>query len=233
MKPAVLLVPGVLCHAGVWHAVAQALEPVAQVRIARPVQGSLPEMAEAAWAELQDLPVATEVVLAGFSLGGYVVQQMLARPAEGARAVRGALLVSTSPRPESPEAAAVRRKTIAAMQKDFARVVEGLLPYTTHAPAPELLDALRRMMHEVGAEVGIRQNLAILDRLDHRRALAEWRLPVVVMCGAHDRVTPPELSREAAALIPGARLEIVEGAGHMLPAEQPDAVVRAVRALLA
>jgi pimeloyl-ACP methyl ester carboxylesterase len=52
------------------------------------------------------------------------------------------------------------------------------------------------------------------------------------VCGRQDRITPPALSEELAALVPGARLHLVDGSGHMLPAERPDAVAAALRALL-
>jgi pimeloyl-ACP methyl ester carboxylesterase len=45
----------------------------------------------------------------------------------------------------------------------------------------------------------------------------------LVLCGEEDKVTPPELSRELAALIPGARLELVAAAGHLTNIEQPRA----------
>jgi pimeloyl-ACP methyl ester carboxylesterase len=44
------------------------------------------------------------------------------------------------------------------------------------------------------------------------------------MCGDTDRLTPPECSREIAALVPGAQLEMVPRCGHMLTMERPDVV---------
>ena len=44
----------------------------------------------------------------------------------------------------------------------------------------------------------------------------------LVACGAEDRVCPPELSLEIAHAIPGARLAIVERAGHYLTLDQPE-----------
>jgi pimeloyl-ACP methyl ester carboxylesterase len=42
-------------------------------------------------------------------------------------------------------------------------------------------------------------------------------------------LTPPELSEEIAAAIPGAQLEFIENAGHLSTLEQPEAVNRALR----
>jgi pimeloyl-ACP methyl ester carboxylesterase len=159
-----------------------------------------------------------------------VVLEMLARPE---RAVAGAALVSTSARPESSESAANRTKTIAAMQADFPKVVDGILKWGTHAPAPEVAQQLRAMMLEVGAPTAIGQSRAIMERADHRAELARLTQPVAVLCGRQDRITPPALSQELAALLPAARLTLIDDAGHLLPAEQPRQVAAALAALLA
>ncbi len=229
--PTVLLIPGMLNDETVWLGVAAALGDAAQVRIAMPVQASITAMAQAAWAQLADLPLGAPVVVAGFSLGGYVAIDMLARPQ---RPLHAAALLSTSSRPESAEGAAVRERSITAMQQNFEKVVDGVVSFGTHNANAVLADRLRRMMVGVGAETAIAQQRAIAARSDHRSALAALTLPrpLAVMCGAQDRITPPELARETAALIPDARLEIVDGSGHMLPCERPDAVLRTLLGLL-
>lgn len=230
MKPVLLLVPGMLNDASLWDDVVSLLGPIADVRIASPVQETVAAMAQAAWALLDDVPVRTPLVLAGFSLGGYVAIEMLARPR---RRIDAAALVSTSARTETPEAAASREKTIAAIHKDYARVVDGVARWCTHEPSPALIARLTRMMLDVGTDTAVLQNRAVSTRADHRGALAALSLPVAVLCGEHDRVTPPALSQELAALIPNAQMQQVPGAGHMLPCEKPGAVADALRALLA
>lgn len=231
MRPVLLLLPGMLNDAGVWGAVVEALpDDVAEIR-ALPAfrQDSIAAMAQAAWDSVADVPAATPLVLAGFSMGGYVALHMLAQPV---RALAGAALVDTSARPETPEGVATREKTIAAMQADFPKVVDNILQWGTDAPTPELVQRLRTMMLAVGSDTAIRQTRAIMGRGDHRPALAALDLPVAVLCGRQDRITPPPLSRELAALLPTAQLELVEAAGHLLPAEQPRAVASALAALL-
>jgi len=51
----------------------------------------------------------------------------------------------------------------------------------------------------------------------------EIRAQTLVVCGSEDRVTPPALSLALTQLIPGARSELIEGAGHLSNLEQPDA----------
>lgn len=232
-KPVLLLIPGMLNDATLWDEVAARLGPQADVRIASPTQASIAEMAQSAWGLLADLPPRQPVVLAGFSLGGYVAIEMLANPGEPERDLRAAALISTSVRPETLEGCAVREKTIHAMQRDFAKMVDGIVEWNTHEPSPEQVTRIAGMMHRVGVEVAVRQLRAIAGRADHRSALSKLALPVAVLCGRHDRTTPPALSEEIAALLPHTHCcEIVEGASHMLPLERPQAVAAVLRDLL-
>jgi pimeloyl-ACP methyl ester carboxylesterase len=118
------------------------------------------------------------------------------------------------------------------MRNDFGGVVDGIAKRGTHAPDETLMARLRQMMLDVGADTAIRQTRAVMRRGDHREALAKLALPVRVLCGRQDRITPPDLSEELARLIPSAQLLWVQSCGHMLPFEQPQAVVDGLRPLL-
>ena len=156
MKAVLLLLPGMLNDAGIWRDVVWPLADALELR-AMPtlMQESVPAMARAAWAAVADVPANVSLLLAGFSMGGYVALEMLA---QSARPLAGAALVSTSARPESPEGAASREKTIAGMQADFGKVVDGILKWGMHASDPELVQRLRTMMLGVGPGTAIRQN---------------------------------------------------------------------------
>lgn len=54
--------------------------------------------------------------------------------------------------------------------------------------------------------------------------------PALILWGARDRLLPASLARRWAELLPGARLEIIDEAGHLPLAEQAGAAVAAVRA---
>jgi len=47
-----------------------------------------------------------------------------------------------------------------------------------------------------------------------------------VVCGAEDRVTPPDTNREIAASRPQASFTLIPGAGHLPYIETPDAFNR-------
>ena len=230
MKPVLLLLAGMLNDERMWAPVAAALNDVADVRVAD-LRGpaSITAMAHAAWECLADVDVQRPVVLAGFSMGGYVAIEMLATPR---RALHAAALLSTSARPETPDGRTAREKAIGAMQKDFPRMVEGLVQWGMHEPAPAVAGRLRQMCLDVGAEAGMRQNRAVMERADHRAALAQLRLSVHLLCGQNDRITPPALTEELHALIPDSTVHWLAEAGHMLPIEQPDVVAQVLRSLL-
>jgi 3-oxoadipate enol-lactonase len=62
--------------------------------------------------------------------------------------------------------------------------------------------------------------------------LEKTAVPTHVVVGDEDRLTPPEMSRQMAERIPGARLTLIEGAGHVSNIEQPERFNRAVLAFL-
>jgi pimeloyl-ACP methyl ester carboxylesterase len=64
-------------------------------------------------------------------------------------------------------------------------------------------------------------DLSACNNLDLTQELGKINLPALVICGTEDKMTPPDFSRQLAAGISGATLEIIEGAGHMVMIERP------------
>lgn len=73
---------------------------------------------------------------------------------------------------------------------------------------------------------------AALRDTDFRQTLARIRHPVLVLCGAEDIATPPELGRELAGLIPGARFALINNAAHLPCVERPVAVAERIMQFL-
>jgi pimeloyl-ACP methyl ester carboxylesterase len=80
-----------------------------------------------------------------------------------------------------------------------------------------------------GKEAFLRQQRAIIGRIDSRPHLAAIRCPTLVVAARHDAIMPVEILEELAQAIPGARLEIVEDSGHMSTLEQPAKVTGLLR----
>jgi pimeloyl-ACP methyl ester carboxylesterase len=64
------------------------------------------------------------------------------------------------------------------------------------------------------------------------RWLTRIKAPTLVLWGESDRVVTPDYGRAYARLIPGSRLELIEGAGHHPEIEQPEAFVERVSRFL-
>jgi pimeloyl-ACP methyl ester carboxylesterase len=84
------------------------------------------------------------------------------------------------------------------------------------------------MADETGPEAFIRQQQAIIGRPDSRPGLGAIGCPTLVLVGDADELTPPPLSEEIAAGIPGARLVVVPRSGHLSTLDQPELVTRAL-----
>lgn len=67
---------------------------------------------------------------------------------------------------------------------------------------------------------------------DYTQLLPAIRIPVLVVCGANDAVAPPPVAAEIAQAIPGAALEILEGAGHVANADCPEHFNQTLRCFL-
>ena len=230
MKPVLLLIPGMLNDADIWTDVIAQLADTVDIRLADVSNGDdIRAMAAQAWRELEDLEADRPVLLAGFSMGGYVAIDMLAQPA---RPVRAAALIATSGRPDTPEQQAARDKSVQAFQQNFSKAIQGIAQWGVERKDPDTTRRLLDMMQRVGPDTACRQVRAIAQRADHREALRQLALPVAVVVGLDDRITPPALSQELASLMPTAQLHQIETCGHMVPIEHPEALARCLRSLL-
>ena len=163
--------------------------------------------------------------LAGLSMGGFIALAMMRLAPE--RIDRLALL-NTNARSDAPERRAEREKFIALAQAGkIAEINDILTPRYLHPSRHKDL-AFRKIIDEMAQDTGVdgfvRQQRAIMGRPDSRPVLSAIRCPTLVLVGDADAATPPDMSREIAGGIPGARLVIVTQCGHLSTLEQPQAV---------
>ena len=78
---------------------------------------------------------------------------------------------------------------------------------------------IKSFMHEK-TDV-LHSDLTACDKLDLTQEISKISLSTLVICGAEDKMTPPEYSRQVATSITGAKLVLIEGAGHMVMMEKP------------
>jgi len=172
----------------------------------------------------------TDVVLVGHSMGGVAVQAFALHHAEVARVrVRGLVLLSTFGRApiggaRSLQGAAERVAgwlDVAALMRrpgigtTLARVSFGREPVASHVE-------LTRQMFAACSKETVRDAIVPLLGLDLLDELARIDRPTLVIGGKADVLAPPVESRRLAAHIPGARLELVAGAGHHIMLERAE-----------
>lgn len=87
--------------------------------------------------------------------------------------------------------------------------------------APGTRNKVVRVMGKIRPK-GYAQAARMLSLANVFAELQGCRAPAMVVCGAEDKVTPPEGNRKVAAAIPGARFELIEGIGHLPYAEAPE-----------
>jgi pimeloyl-ACP methyl ester carboxylesterase len=68
--------------------------------------------------------------------------------------------------------------------------------------------------------------------VDSRPSLAAIKCPTLVLVGDSDEPTPPDLAREMATAIPGAKLVVVAECGHLSTIERPQAVNKSLIELM-
>jgi len=168
---------------------------------------------------LEAWPRTKLLVLAGASLGGFVaLETALLRP----DLLDGLVLISTGAVFDSD------RDVTETLERDHQG---GLQKFIQSAFAPQAHPGTIRQSFKfltaVPPEI-LRADLAAARFFDRRAEIKKIKVPTLVLCGALDRLTPPEHSRFMAAHIPGARLEIIEGAGHMVAIERYQEVNRVI-----
>lgn len=227
-RETLILLPGLYCDEALWAAQRDALAEAADIIVADLSQDE--SIAAMAGRVLACAP--ERIAVAGLSMGGYVALEMWRHAPQ--RITRLALFDSNA-RPDGEDHAAARRSAIArAVDQSFELVVREALPRLMRPDtAPEVQEAFVAMAARVGLTVYIRQQEAIIRRADSRPCLPTICVPTLVAVGEDDLLTPPALSEEMAALIPGAWLARIANCGHLSSMDQPEAVTALLREWLA
>ena len=104
-----------------------------------------------------------------------------------------------------------------------AATIDMILKFAVSKPNREVVTpALKEALNRVNPKL-LSDDLRACDRLDLAGDLSKIALPALFVCGDDDKMTPPDLSRFLAEKIPGSKLALIEGAGHYVMLEKPEA----------
>lgn len=225
-----LFIPGLGCNARLYAPQRAFLSGRVETSVGDHARGTtIPEIAA------QILAAAPpRFALCGLSMGGYIAFEIMRQAPE--RVERLALLDTTAAN-DAPEG---RARRLVNMQKtadgQYEAVMEALwsiLVDPSRLQDEKLRAEVVGMMREVGAETFLRQQGAILERIDSRPHLGAIACKTLVLVGETDALTPVAAAREMAEGIVGAKLVIVPECGHMATMERPEAVNAALADWLA
>jgi 3-oxoadipate enol-lactonase len=155
--------------------------------------------------------------ICGLSLGGVVAIAIHALAPE-----RCLSLVLADTFAKHPDGEAIHDRSLAA-SGDMRALAEARADVLLAQPADP---AVRSEVVETMANIdpaAFRIGAEAVWLADQTGRARQIRVPTLVVCGAEDTVTPPELSQELTQLIPGARYEEIANAGHLTNLERPDA----------
>lgn len=218
-----------------WDAVLPLLPGIRALRFDKPGHGlsdTRPDLSIAALAEdaiaLIESQAEGPVVFVGLSIGGMIGQDLAARRPD---LLRGLVLSNTAARMGTAEAWNAR---IAAVQAGGIAGIADAVMERWFAPAFRATPALalwRNMLVRTPAD-GYVAACAAIAAADLSVGTAGLRLPTLVIAGAEDGASPPDLVAATARLIPGAAFHTIPGAGHLPPVETPEAFAALLTAFL-
>jgi 3-oxoadipate enol-lactonase len=224
--PTILLLHAFPLDARMWAAQRRALEEEGYKVSAPDLPGEPPIVGFDSWARRVLGLVSGPIVPIGCSMGGYLAFELWRQAPEQ---IAGLGLIDTRATPDTPEQRQVRDDTIRLLGE------EGFDPFWERS-APNLFAREDPGARPIAAEQPITGLVASLetlrDRPDSREALPTIDVPVLVVVGEQDRLTPPEDSEAMVAALPDARFLRVRGAGHLTPLERPDEVTEALLAFV-
>jgi 3-oxoadipate enol-lactonase len=239
--PALLLVPGIPAIASDWAPVAERLGDSRRV-IAYDNRGSgassvtpapytCAQLAADAVALLDELGIERADVF-GVSLGGMIAQELaIGWPDRVSRLVLGCTHcgLEHAARPEREAGRAFAMET-----HDWAERMEALAPFAFSAEAgPDLIGPfIEKKARDVQDPEGYRGQIAAVLAHDTYDRLPQIECSTLIVTGDGDRVIPAASSEVLHARIPGSRLEVVPGAGHLFFLERPEESLRLVEDFL-
>ena len=180
-------------------------------------------------AVMDQLQIERGIVL-GMSMGGWTLFDMVRKAPER---FTGLIFNDTAAVP-APTAEAALWNGLAEQvrEQDVASIVPFLVKdmFTgkTRMENPELVDYIGGLMKEASVNGAAGGGVALAERPDLTDVLSTIDVPTLLIFGIEDTLTPVAIAQKMAETIPGATLEIIDGASHASILEAPDKANEAI-----
>jgi len=180
-------------------------------------------------AALIDAAGARTARLVGHSMGSLVALETAARHPGKVSAI--ALIATAAPMAVSDDLLNAAKANDHAAVDMIAIWSEGYRATLGGSEAPGLwmLGGAERLLERARPGVIYADLAACNDYGDALNAAAKIACPAMVIQGSRDLMTPAKSGKAVAAAVPGCRLTVLDGAGHMLMSERPDEVLAVLR----
>lgn len=188
------------------------------------------EYADDMAALLEAIGVREPIVLAGFSMGGYIAWQFVRKYGDR---LRGLIQVDTRAAADTDEARKNRLKMAEKVQEWGSARVADLMGPNLFAPGrfesnTEIVQELRRVVSSTSPDAIACAQRGMAARPDMTSYLPSIRVPALVIAGRDDKLIPAAEMEQIAGVIPQGQYVEIAGAGHMAPMENPEAVNKAM-----
>jgi pimeloyl-ACP methyl ester carboxylesterase len=162
-----------------------------------------------------------DVVLAGHSLGGAITLMYALRyPQE----LKGIIIISSGARLRvHPRYLAPCEEAIKGNLQEWYQVLEGMYRLTPDDYKREVIEKQKA----IGPGVMLNDFLCC-DKFDIMNKVHEIKLPALIICGELDIMTPVKYANYLGARIANSKVVIVPQASHLVLAEKPQAVNKAI-----
>ncbi|AEE53471.1 alpha/beta fold hydrolase [Haliscomenobacter hydrossis] len=230
--PVVLFIHGFPLNKSMWNAQFEALKPTYRV-IAYDVRGhgnseagtedfSIELFVEDLLGFMDTLQL-DQVILCGLSMGGYIALSAIEKHPE--RFI-GLVLSDTQCLADTPEAIAKRMAAIESIREKGAELyveqsIQNLFAVASFDTKPMEIGSVKEMMNKTTAQSMCNTLHALAVRKETCSKLSELTMPILILVGQEDKITPPKVARLMLDKTQHSTLVIVEHAGHLANIENP------------
>lgn len=182
--------------------------------------GAVMTMRTAAERTLSELERAgiDRALVCGLSMGGYVAFELWRRFPDR---VLGLVLANTRAVEDTPDGADKRRALAERLRAEGNVLADEPPPLLADDAPAELFERVRAWIADQTPEAIAAAALGMAERPDSTPDLATIDVPTLVITSTADRLIPPDVSSAMAEEIAGAKLHVIDGAGHLSNLEAP------------